>query len=64
METIKEVLMRRDGLSENDVDNQLGAAIDELAMALDDDMMDVAESICLDHFGLEEDYIIELIDLL
>ena len=64
METIKAVLMRRDGISENDADNQINIALDELRQALDDDLIEVAYDVCLDHLGLEPDYLMELMEMM
>jgi hypothetical protein len=64
MESIKQILMKRDGVSENEADNQIDIAVEELMEALQSGDMDVAEDICLDHFGLEPDYIMDLLDLI
>lgn len=61
MKTIKEVLMERDGLSENEANNRIDDAKDALDMALMMGDTETAEDICYDWFGLEPDYIMELL---
>lgn len=55
-ETIKQVLMRRDGLSANEADEQIEYAKDRIADGED------PEEVCLEEFGLEPDYVLELLD--
>lgn len=54
METIKQVLMRRDGLSEADAREAVDEAIAAVAEGQD------PEEVLLEHFGLEPDYIFDL----
>jgi len=61
MESIKQVLMRRDGMSEEQADNQIKAAKENLHDLLSRGEMSAAEYICEDWFGLEPDYMMELI---
>lgn len=64
METIKEVLMRRDGMTEDEADEVIALAKIDLQERLENpSAYDSAFDICADHFGLEPDYIHELIDL-
>jgi len=60
MDTIREVLMNRDGLSAEEADRLFKEAADEFENRLDrgEDMTDF----CIEVFGLEEDYIFEIID--
>jgi len=60
MESIKQVLMRRDGMSEEQADNQIEAAKENLHDLLSRGEMSAAEYICEDWFGLEPDYMMEL----
>jgi len=60
METIKEVLMKRDGMSEADADDLIAVAKMELYFLLDEECLDDAE-FCMEWFGLEPDYMMELI---
>lgn len=60
MESIKEILMRRDGMAENDACELIAEAKEALYEYLDNDDMESAEDICLEYFGLEPDYVMEL----
>ena len=55
METIKEVLMNRDGIAAIDADTMIAEAKFRVANGAD------PEEILLEDFGLEPDYIFELI---
>ena len=54
-ETIKEILIRRDGMDPNDADDLIAEARSRVAAG------DDPEEVCYDEFGLEPDYIFELI---
>ena len=60
METIKDILMRRDGLSETEANNRIDEARQHMYELLDSGETDEAYEICNEHFGLEPDYIQEL----
>jgi len=60
MESIKQVLMRRDGLSEERALALIDEAKEELHDLLSRGEMSAAEYICEDWFGLEPDYMMEL----
>jgi len=59
-ETIKQVLMRRDEMSENDADELIEEAREQLMLYIDEGDMESAEDICSEFFGLEPDYLDEL----
>ena len=59
METIKEVLMRRDGITENEADDLIADAKEEMYYRLEHG--EDAYDICQEYFGLEPDYLIELL---
>lgn len=61
METIKEIIMRRDGLTSDEVDNLIADATEALDNYLDNNDLDSAHNICSEYFGLEPDYLDELI---
>jgi len=61
MKSIKEILMQRDGLSEEEANDRIAEAKGDLAEAMSMGDMEYAEDICAEHFGLEPDYIFELI---
>jgi hypothetical protein len=55
METIKQVLMRRDGLSAGEADEMIDYAKERIADGQD------PEAVCAEEFGLEPDYVLELL---
>jgi len=61
METIKEVLMRRDNMDEASADALIKEAKIEFNWLIAHGNFDEAEEICYTFFGLEPDYIMELI---
>lgn len=61
METIKEVLMRRDGISAEEADDLIFDAKEQLQEYLELGDIESAEQICQEYFGLEPDYIMELL---
>ena len=60
MKTIKQVLMERDGCTERDADERIDIAREKLNDLLDQGETGYAYDICMDHFGLEPDYLDEL----
>ena len=58
MQTIKQVLMARDGLSAEEADVQIESAREDLFNRLEDGEMPY--DICADWFGLEPDYLDQL----
>ena len=61
VESIKKVLMRRDNNSAEEADQRIKDAKDELQQLLNDKDMEAAYDICSVHFGLEPDYLDQLI---
>lgn len=61
METIKQVLMRRDGMSSTDAEELISEAKDQLQEYLEDGDLEAAENICEEFFGLEPDFLVELL---
>jgi len=61
MQTIKQVLMERDGISEAEANELIAEAKEAMNEALEEGDMEGAEEICMDYFGLEPDYLMELI---
>ena len=64
MRSIKEVLMTRDGLSEEEAIEQVEDAKKLLDSYLKDGNFSSADEICQTEFGLEPDYLMDLIDYL
>jgi len=62
METIKQILMKRDGMTEQEADNLIEEARQALNDCLDNDEQEEAGNICQEYFGLEPDFIMELIE--
>jgi hypothetical protein len=59
MESIKEALMDRDGMSEDEAIDLISDAQDDFNYRVARGDLDAAENICADWFGLEPDYLIE-----
>ena len=57
METLKEVLMRRDGLSSDEADQRIEEARQDVLNGTD------PEEVLAYEFGLEPDYIFDLIEM-
>lgn len=58
--SIKEVLMERDGMTSEEADELIEDAKEELRIRLENDDFTGANNICEDYFGLEPDYVDEL----
>ena len=58
METIKEVLMSRDGMIEEEADDLIDEARDDLLSRIEGGH--IPDDICQEWFGLEPDYIFDL----
>lgn len=59
-DSLRNTLMLRDGLSESEVDEMIKSAKDDLMERLADGEM--PDDICEEYFGLEPDYLEELIN--
>ena len=59
--SIKQIIMRRDGLKEQEAESLINEAREQLQAYLDAGLIDQVENICQEYFGLEPDYLIELI---
>ena len=62
--SIKNVLMKRDKISEEIADELIDDATGALMDCLDEGDMERAENICGEYFGLEPDYLLELMDFI
>ena len=62
MNKIKKILMERDGMSSKTAQESIDIAINQLKLYLDDGDIGAAEYICEEFFGLEPDYIEEIIN--
>ena len=61
METIKDILIRRNDMTPKDAHKLILAAKKQLAAYLSYGDLDLAENICQEFFNLEPDYIYELL---
>jgi len=59
VDSIKSVLMRRDGMTEEDAQDLINEARSDMIRRLEKGEM--PEDICEEWFGLEPDYLVELI---
>jgi len=59
--TIKEILMDRDEMLENEAEDVINDAKIQLQEYLEQGDIELAEEICAEYFGLEPDYIFELL---
>ena len=64
MDTIKQVLMTRDNMTAHDAETLISEAKAELELLIAQGSYIEAENICQDYFGLEPDYLMELLDSL
>lgn len=60
MSKIREILMTRDGMTADEADNLINEAKGQLFDYLAEGDMSGAEEICEEFFGLEPDYLFEL----
>lgn len=63
VEPLKTVLMRRDKLTSEEADELIEQAREDLLAFLDEDNFRAAMNICESHFGLEPDYLDDLMPL-
>jgi len=61
MESIKQVLMRRDGMESHEADSLIEEAKETLQAYIEEGDLFGAEDICNEYFGLEPDYLMELL---
>jgi len=61
MDTIKEILIRRDGLTDQEAKDQIDEARRRMYELADKGSLLEAMNICQQEFGLEPDYLIELL---
>ena len=61
MESIVDVLMRRDGMTREDEEQLVSDCKDDLYDSIENGDLMYAEDICQSWFGLEPDYMMELL---
>lgn len=60
MRSIKEILMSRDGMSEQDAIDLINDAKEQFNIYIEEGDLTSAEDICSEYFGLEPDYLDEI----
>ena len=60
MESIKNTIMKRDGLTSDEADSLIADAQKDFDYCIATGDLEMAEEVCLDWFGLEPDYLVEL----
>lgn len=63
MERVVKLIMKRDGLSYEDVKTEVSNTVDEMYEALESGDSDQVEDILMDNLGLEPDYIPQLLGI-
>lgn len=61
MLSIKETIMQRDGISSEDADALIAECRDVVEEAAEMNDLEMAEEAIMDYFGLEPDYLMELL---
>jgi hypothetical protein len=61
MKTIKQILIERDGMTSTEAEEFIDAAKNAMNIYLMDGSEEAAENICEEFFGLEPDYLDELV---
>ena len=61
MTELKQVIMQRDDLTSEEADNLIAEAKTALIGYLDNNDLTSADEICEEYFGLEPDYILDLL---
>ena len=61
MKTIKQVLIERDGITSAEADELIEEAREQLMKYVEDGDVCGAEDVCQEYFGLEPDYLDELL---
>lgn len=63
MNTIKQVLMERDGMDEDEAKDLIEEARQALMEYIEEDDLEAAYNICKEYFGLEPDYLMEIMPI-
>lgn len=61
MKSLVRTLMDRDGIEKEEAEKAIEIARDELYSLMTDGLTEEAYDICMEHFGLEPDYLLELL---
>ena len=61
MESLKEIIMKRDGLTSTEADDLIEEAKEELSHLIESGDLNAAENVCETYFSLEPDYLMDLL---
>ena len=61
MDSLKQTIMRRDGLTSAQADAEIKQAKEAIQEYLEHDDTESAHEVCMEFFGLEPDYLMDLI---
>ena len=61
MKSLKQTIMQRDGISESEANILIAEARDAMNEYLENGDFDSAENICQEYFGLEPDFLMDLL---
>jgi len=63
MKKIKQILIERDGMDADEAQSLIDEAVEVLQEYIENGEMDSAYNICQDYFGLEPDYLDEIMPI-
>jgi len=64
VQTIKTILIERDQMTPEQADSLIKEAVDDLSTRLEEGEIQSAYDICMEHFGLEPDYLEEMLEMI
>jgi hypothetical protein len=63
-QNIKTILMQRDQMTSEQADALIREAVDDLSTRLEEGDIQSAYDICMEYFGLEPDYLEEMLEMI
>jgi len=63
-QNIKTILMQRDQMTSEQADAMIREAVDDLSTRLEEGDIQSAYDICMEYFGLEPDYLEEMLEMI
>lgn len=64
IQNIKIILMQRDHMTSEQADSLIREAVDDLSTRLEEGEIQSAYDICMEYFGLEPDYLEEMLEMI
>lgn len=64
IQNIKTILMERDQMTPEQADALIREAVDDLSTRLEEGEIQSAYDICMEYFGLEPDYLEEMLEMI